>query len=148
MNNLIRKINYQVFFVIIIFSSLYSQQTGNSDEAKKDSVFRYQGINPALNIWSDFYDFYFPFEIPPLQSNKLIEGDNSTIWLRTKVALSYSSTFKATSIEIPDDLMLPLYNQYLEDSKSDPVRYVLGIVQLGAVGYLAYKHIKKYGFWK
>jgi hypothetical protein len=28
------------------------------------------------------------------------------------------------------------------------VRYVLGMAQAGAVGYMAYRHIKKYGFWK
>jgi len=45
-------------------------------------------------------------------------------------------------------LLSPLYAQYIEDSKFNPVRYVLGMAQLSAVGYLAYKHIKKYGFLK
>lgn len=148
MNDFKVNINYIVFFVIIISASLYSQQAANSDEAKKDSVFRYQGINPNLNLKSEFYNLYSPFEIPLAQSNKLIEGDNSTIWLRTEMALSYSSTFNTSSTEIPGDLMLPLYNQYLENSKIDPIRYVLGLAQTAAVGYLAYRHIKKYGFWK
>jgi hypothetical protein len=141
-------INYLVFCVIIISAFGYSQQEAGSDEAKKDSVFRFQGINPTLNLKSDFYNLYSPFEIPLSQSSKLVEGNNSTIWLRTEVALSYSSTFNSSSTEIPGDLMLPLYNQYLENSKTDPIRYVLGLAQTAAVGYLAYKHIKKYGFWK
>jgi len=28
------------------------------------------------------------------------------------------------------------------------VRYVLGTVQAGAVAYMAYRYVKKYGFWK
>jgi hypothetical protein len=42
----------------------------------------------------------------------------------------------------------PLYQQYLRDSEFDMVRYVLGALQAGAVGYMAYRYIKKYGFWK
>jgi hypothetical protein len=45
-------------------------------------------------------------------------------------------------------LMLPFYKQYLENSKFNPIRYVLGIAQTAAVGYMAYRHIKKYGFFK
>jgi hypothetical protein len=148
MNDFKININYLVFFVIIISAFGYSQQQAGRDEAKMDSVFRYQGINPTLNFQSEFYDLYSPFEIPLSQSSKLVEGDNSTIWLRTEIALSYSSTFNTSSTEIPGDLMLPLYNQYLENSKIDPMKYVLGLAQTAAVGYLAYQHIKKYGFWK
>ncbi len=148
MNDFKRNINCLVFFVIVITVSIYSQQKAGGDGTKKDSLFRYQGINPTLNLKSEFYDLYSPFEIPLAQSSKLVEGDNSTIWLRTEMALSYSSTFNTSSTEIPGDLMLPLYNQYLENSKIDPIKYVLGLAQTAAVGYLAYRHIKKYGFWK
>jgi len=47
-----------------------------------------------------------------------------------------------------DDMTLPLYQKYREDSKFNPFRYALGMVQTGAVGYLAYKHLKKYGFFR
>ncbi len=148
MNDFKRNINCLVFFVIVITVSIYSQQKAGGDGTKKDSLFRYQGINPTLNLKSEFYNFYSPLEIPLTQSNKLVEGDNSTIWLRTEMALSYSSTFNTSSTEIPGDLMLPLYNQYLENSKTDPIKYIRGLGQPAAVGYLAYRHIKKYGFWK
>ena len=45
-------------------------------------------------------------------------------------------------------MTFPLYQKYLEDSKFNPFKYALGMMQVGAVGYLAYKHIKKYGFLK
>ena len=42
----------------------------------------------------------------------------------------------------------PLYNNYLESQKLATLKAILGSVQVGAVAYLAYKHIKKYGFLK
>jgi hypothetical protein len=44
------------------------------------------------------------------------------------------------------NILNPLYNQYMQDQKYAIWKSILGGMQLGAVGYLAYKHIKKYGF--
>ena len=45
------------------------------------------------------------------------------------------------------DLMSPLRLQ-MEKEKLSPFQTVLGAVQLGAVGYMAYRHIKKYGLFR
>ncbi len=45
-----------------------------------------------------------------------------------------------------DDLVSPLLSKYHEDEKMNLFYTILGSVQAGAVGYMAYKHIKKYGF--
>jgi hypothetical protein len=45
------------------------------------------------------------------------------------------------------DLMSPLRLQF-EKEKLSPFQTALGAVQLGAVGYLAYRHIKKYGLFR
>jgi hypothetical protein len=50
--------------------------------------------------------------------------------------------------EFSPHFLSPLERKYHEDSKFNPIKYVLGAAQVGAVGYLAYKHIKKYGFLK
>jgi hypothetical protein len=76
-----------------------------------------------------------------------IYTDSSTIWLRTELALNYSS-FQGSGMETDYHFTSPLYQPYQEDSKFNMVRYVLGMAQLTAVGYLAYRHIKKYGFLK
>ena len=107
-----------------------------------DTVLRYLGINPIMSYYYD--DFNFTIS----ESEKLIEGSLSTLQLRTELALSYPTAFITGSTEASSHLMLPFYNQYLEDSKIDPFRYVLGLAQTAAVGYMAYRHIKKYGFWK
>ncbi len=139
------------FFNIIVLSiiltiPLLAQDKEKAVSTSSESQFREQGINPVLNIDDKFYNFSPHFKFLTAHPNKLIEGDSSTLWLRTELALSYSNA--AGEIKKQDYLMLPFYKQYLENSKFDPVRYVLGLAQTAAVGYLAYRHIKKYGFWK
>jgi len=107
-----------------------------------DTVLRYQGINPIMSYYYD--DFNFTIS----ESEQLIEGNLSTLQLRTELALSYPTAFNTSSAEASNHLMLPYYKQYLENSKIDPISYVLGLAQTAAVGYMAYRHIKKYGFWK
>jgi len=136
---------------IAIFSFLFSvtvnaQIEDTSSIGNKDSVGRHQGINPNLKINYSF-DFEFPFKYLS-QSNKLIAGDKSTLWLRTEMAISYFSQYGSGNFGENNHLLLPFYNQYLENSKFDPIKYVLGIAQISAAGYLAYRHIKKYGFRK
>ena len=75
----------------------------------------------------------------------LLDDDPNTIWLRTSLLIS--------KMDLPSgdnkvDLLSPLFIQYSENSKFNPIRYMLGMAQIGAVGYLAYKHIKKYGLFK
>jgi hypothetical protein len=45
------------------------------------------------------------------------------------------------------DLTSPLRLQ-MEKEKLSPFQSALGAVQLGAVGYMAYRHIKKYGLFR
>jgi hypothetical protein len=139
------------FFNIIVLSiiltiPLLAQDKEKAVSTSSESKFREQGINPVLNIDDKFYNFSPYYNFLTAHSNKLIEGDSSTLWLRTELALSYSNVAGKTKKQ--DYLMLPYYNQYLENSKFNPIRYVLGLAQTAAVGYLAYRHIKKYGFWK
>ena len=50
-------------------------------------------------------------------------------------------------IEPRADLMSPLRLQ-MEKEKLSPFQTALGAIQVGAVGYMAYKHIKKYGLFR
>lgn len=88
------------------------------------------------------------FSIPVTQKfpkNILFNDNPSTVWLRTNLLISNST---GNFSEFNTHFTSTLYQQYLRDSEFDMVRYVLGAVQAGAVGYMAYRHIKKYGFWK
>jgi len=77
----------------------------------------------------------------------LFDDNPSTVWLRTQLLIS-NNTGQSGSSEITTHFTSPLYQQYLRDSEFDMFRYILGVAQASAVGYMAYRHIKKYGFWK
>ena len=138
---------YIVIFVLIFSVIINAQVEDSSSIESKDSVNRHLGIGLILKIHFNL-DLDFPFLYSPFQSNKLIEGDKNTLWLQTEMTLSYFSNYNSLNTSPSNDLMSPLYEQYLEKSKSNPINYVLGMAQLTAVGYLAYRHIKKYGFLK
>ena len=142
----------KLLFIISIFILLTGQLFAQSEDifvpSVTDTVFRYQGINPLIKYQFDDYNLYLPFEFSIAESEQLPEGNIANLQLRTELALSYPTTFSTSSSDEMNYFMLPLYNRYLENSKLDPVRYVLGLAQAAAVGYMAYRHIKKYGFWK
>jgi hypothetical protein len=137
-----------ILAVFVIPNFLSAQSEDVFVPTLPDTVLRYQGINPYMNYYYDDFEFYFPFNFSVTESEQLVEGDLSTLQLRTELALSYPNAFKTSPVGASDHLMQPYYKQYLENSKIDPIRYVLGLAQTAAVGYMAYRHIKKYGFWK
>ena len=101
-------------------------------------------VNRNFSLVLDDLDFYL--ELHDLDKTLHLNADPNTTWLWTSYAISSQAAFQSNMNF--DDMTLPLYQKYLEDSKFNPFRYALGMMQLGAVGYLAYKHIKKYGFLK
>jgi hypothetical protein len=82
-----------------------------------------------------------------LSDEVVFDKNPSTIWPRTELLISNKSDgFR--SDEVNTHFTSPLYQQYLKDSEFDMFRYILGAAQASAVAYMAYRHIKKYGFWK
>ena len=136
-----------VVVVLILSGTVFSQQKDVINSVRVDSVYRYQGINPVLNINSKMLQLFTSDDFSAFTSNQLAEGDSATLWLRTKLAVS-SPCYIGETEQTNNHLLLPFYEQYLENSKFDPVRYALAIAQTAAVGYMAYRHIKKYGFFK
>ena len=55
--------------------------------------------------------------------------------------------FIGGGIEPRADLMSPLRLQ-MEKERLSPFQTALGAIQVGAVGYMAYRHIKKYGLFR
>jgi hypothetical protein len=116
------------FAVLIILTSnhLFAQEM-ETFPALKDTVIRHRGINPVLKIE------YMDYQSLPLvmfsqaHTDHLMEGDTSTLWLRTEMALSFSPEFGRDNLNMQEHMMLPFYEQYLENSKIDPIRYVLAI---------------------
>ena len=133
---------------IVLKSQIFAQTGDITVSSVHDTVRRYQGMNPVMSYYYYDFDIYYPHNIILSQSEQMIDGSLSTLQLRTELALSYPITFNSNPGEVSNHFMLPYYNQYLENSKINPITYVLGLAQTAAVGYMAYRHIKKYGFWK
>jgi len=142
------KIIVFVFCTFLLTFKVFSQQENKESVISKDSVFKYQGINPQLNIPDQVFEIEWQFSFWKQESNMLIEGNNSNLWLRTEMALSYSGEFNSDSLITTENFSAPLYAKYIENQKFNPLFYVLGMAQTAAVGYMAYRHIKKYGFFK
>ncbi len=132
-------------FVLSVSYSCYAQQEETPID-NKDSVYRFQGIIPPVEYQYDLNQFFIEPLFNKIPDEILFEDNPSNVWLRTELLISNNS--QSEFGEVNTFFTAPLYQQYLEDSKLDMVRYILGTVQAGAVGYMAYRHIKKYGFWK
>lgn len=132
-------------FPLILFSFVYSQSDDRNKFYNSDTLKIKLHSNLLTEIQIKLDEFELHREFNNMKMNFPIDGDPQTVWLRTSLAIG--NTYNPGS-DNKIHYLSPLYTQYIEDSKFDPVRYVLGMAQVGAVGYLAYKHIKKYGFLK
>ena len=142
------KITVFVFCTLLLTFKVFSQQENTESVTSKDSVYKYQGINPQLTIPEQVFEIDWQFSFLKQQSNLLIEGNNSNLWLRTEMALSYPEGFNSDDLIKTENFSAPLYTKYMKNQKFNPLFYVLGMAQTAAVGYMAYRHIKKYGFFK
>ena len=133
-------------FVKILYCCLILSSGTLSQEIADSIKINNQTIQPSKSLFSVLDDLDFYLDLHDLNKTLLLNADPNTTWLWTSYAISNQAIFQSN--ENFKDMTLPLYQKYLEDSKFNPFRYALGMVQAGAVGYLAYTHIKKYGFLK
>ena len=136
-----------ILFLLIFSFELYCQDPEKNQVSLIDSVQRFQGIIPPVEFQYDLDEIFtnpisnkIPFDI-------LYDDNQSTVWLRTELSLS-NQYFQSGTEKFDNHFTSTLYKQYLKESEFNMVRYVLGAVQTSAVAYMAYRHIKKYGFWK
>ena len=138
----------KIFLISINLTALvFSQDYPKDYQPPPDSVLRFQGIIPPVEYQYDMSEFYIAPLFNQIPDEVLFEDNSSTVWLRTELLLSNRNMLTENS-EVNTHFTSQLYQQYIKDSEFDMVRYVLGTVQAGAVAYMAYRHIKKYGFWK
>ena len=142
MKSIVKIFSFLLFHAFISFA----QQTDNSNTISTNDTLKIKiNSNPLIEMQIKFDEFELHREFKDMKMSVPIDGDPNTVWLRTSLAIA--NTDNADQNFSPHFLS-PLERQYLENSKFNPIRYALGMVQAGAVGYLAYKHIKKYGFLK
>ncbi len=131
--------------ILSLHLKVFAQNDKETIISPIDTVYRYQGIVPPLEFQ---YDLNQLFQQPLNQQipvDLLFTEDRSTIWLRTQLLISNHS-YLSNEVEFDAHFTSLLHHQLLKNSEFDMVRYVLGMIQLSAVAYMAYRHIKKYGF--
>ena len=138
----------EVILILLIWAiSVPAQVRNEKSDNYVDSTYRFQGIVPPVEFKYDLNELYGNPIVNQLEEDILFNDNPSTIWLRTELLVSnQNDSFGRNDINI--HFTSPFYQQYLKDSEFDMVRYILGAAQVSAVAYMAYRHIKKYGFWK
>jgi hypothetical protein len=137
----------KILSALSLFTCISFAQVEEINQSQlSDSTIRFQGIIPPIEFQYNIDEIFSKPIVPNIPDDILFDDNPSTIWLRTELLIMNNS--QSDLGHINTHFTSPLYQQYLRDSEFDMVRYVLGAVQAGAVGYMAYRHIKKYGFWK
>lgn len=132
--------------LFFINSALYPQTTEDDFTRSVTDTSKIKSTPQTIQqiqIRYDEFELYRSFKNLKMQIP--LDGDPNTIWLRTSLSISNEDFL---SNDLSPHFLEPLQQKYYRDSKLNLLRYALGMAQAGAVGYLAYKHIKKYGFLK
>jgi hypothetical protein len=141
---------FLLLFILLFFTCLSFAQELIKDSTK-GKIARDTSLPQIINtqeIQTKFYEFELNYK---LNDSGIIVPDNinsRSIWLWTSYAISKNEINKSMNSEAFNGILSPLYDEYLRNSKFSFVKYMLGMAQYGAVGYLAYRHIKKWGFFK
>lgn len=143
------------FTLAVIYLSLncsLSAQQSYQDKstAKKDTVLKSTDSNPLYELNSIFEKFELTRQLHMADMTNLINEDSGDAWLRMRIMINsgYFNQETETSTNSGTEMLRPLYNNYLDSQKLKTLKYILGMAQVSAVGYMAYQHIKKYGFLK
>jgi len=126
-------------FVFITFNTL-SQEINDSLNRMN------QSIKPNKRLSSTIDDLYFYLDLRNINKIFLLNTDPDTQWLWTSCLVINSRQETIESNINFDCITLPLYLKYIKDSQLNAFRQLLKIVNLYTAFYLAYCHVKKYGF--
>lgn len=118
-------------------------------QSKIDSLKKQES---PLNFSNYFYNQSpYSFNFDDLSSLKFSSGflnDSSSIWIQTRMQLAGILNQGEIQNNLQLNILNPLHEKYADLQSMRELKYILGAVQLSAVGYLAYLHLKKYGFLK
>lgn len=118
-------------------------------QSKTDSL---KNREKPLNFSNYFYNPNTDlFNLDALNSLKLSRGflnDSSSIWILTRMQLAGIPNQNDGQNNFQTNILKPLQDKYADMQSMKELKYILGAVKVSAVGYLAYLHLKKYGFLK
>jgi len=121
--------------------TLLLAQNTKTDTLKKDEG---NSINFStyFNPLKFLPDLYLNNEINNIDLINPFPIDSASILLQTRMQLSKHNLYNP--FDAKTNLLNPLYQNYKAGQSNRLMYQILGAVQVGAVGILAYKHIEKY----
>jgi hypothetical protein len=81
-------------------------------------------------------------------SNHNFSVDTTSLWLQTRMMIGEPLNDDPMKTNFNASVLNPLRQQFSDMESMKVLNYILATVEAGAVGYLAYEHIKKFGFFK
>lgn len=130
------------FLLVLVLSlSSYSQEKIILNTSK-NSFFHYEKNEFNLN------DVFLFQRIDRIKSNEFFLFDSSIVWLQTKYLIDNFNEGNTNFENYSEMIASPLLAKYYKSQNYSQLKIFLQSVQIGAVGYLAYLHLKKYGFLK
>ncbi|HOI29339.1 MAG TPA: hypothetical protein PLZ15_06200 [Melioribacteraceae bacterium] len=128
-----------IFFLVLLtsFSSAQSERLKGLRLEIPVEIFEY-----------GFNDLYFPGNPDRFFLLSAMKEDSTTIWIRTRLQLTGFANQTSDNTNLQSNILNPLYTKYAESQNMRFIKSILGSVSVGATAYLAYKHLKKYGFLK
>lgn len=137
---ILMKMKKKVFsFLLIVSISIFAQGIQNDSLQTKEPPLSFSTyFNPLRYL----PDPYFNNELNSLNINTNFLNDSTSILMQTRMQLAWLSN--QNPADAKTNLLNPLYQNYMAEQSLGWFKQILGAVQVGAVGFLAYKHIEKY----
>ncbi len=130
---------FSYLFFLLVVSQIPAQTKIDSLKRIEEPVPFSRYFNPTFN----FDDSFFSNELTHIRFNSKLLSDSSSLWLRTRMQLNEMIYRETSAGNLQSNILNPLSQQYSATQNMELFRSVVG-----AVGYLAYQHLKKYGFLK
>lgn len=128
----------KIFSLLFIANAIFSQTSNDSLNSYEQKVNFNTLFNPTIFLERNF------------NSNlnlDFLQRDSSLLFYKLNF-ISKQINEEQIFYNSADQILNPLYQNFLEKQKYKPVFQLLGTIQFGAVAYLAYLHFKKYSFPK
>jgi hypothetical protein len=129
-----------ISFLLLFVCSISFAQNVNPDSLR--TVESPLNFSTYFNPLRFLPDSYLDAELSSINLIIPQQNDSSSILMHTRMQLALFNT--KDPFDAKSSLLNPLYNNYMDGQGNRLFKQILGAVQVGAVGILAYKHIEKY----
>lgn len=146
MKNLTMKIvAFRCLTIMLVVSlQIFAQSRIDSTKNREEPLSLAKFFEPSIY----FEEMMLSNELTNLRINSNFMNDSSSIWIRTRMFLNSGIYQETIGSNVQSNILNPLYEQYIATQNMKLFRSILGAVSVGTAGYLAYKHVRKYGFIK